>query len=260
MKRLMLLLLVIPVLGLSGCGIEIVDAGNTGVKKTLGKVTDETFPPGLYFVNPLTTNIIQMDNQVQKYTADTPVYTKDVQQASVSISINYNLRPDASARIYREVGREYVTRLMPQVIAGSLKNVIGKWNAIELVSNRAAAQAEIREMIAAELDDHGIVVSGFELTNIDFVDAFEQAVEAKVVAVQRAEEAKNQTVRVQEEAKQRIIAAEADAKAMQIKTAALRESQSLVLYEAVQKWDGVLPKIIGGEGGNMLNIPAQALQ
>jgi regulator of protease activity HflC (stomatin/prohibitin superfamily) len=157
--------------------------------------------------------------------------------------------------MYIEVGYTYADILIPQVVNGSIKNVIGKWNAIDLVGNRDKASSEIEKQIADILSTRGLVVQKVELTNIDYDQAFEAAVEAKVVAVQRAEEAKNTTVRVKEEAQQRIIAAEADAEAMKIKTTALKESQSLVLYEAVQKWNGVLPKILTGDTGSILNVP-----
>jgi len=67
---------------------------------------------------------------------------------------------------------------------------------------------------------------------------------------------RNETVQIQEQAKQRVIAAQADAEAMKIKTDALEKSQSLVLCEAVQKWNGVLPTIVLAGRGQILNIPA----
>lgn len=259
MKKILMLGLIIPMMFLSACGVEIVDSGETGVKKTMGKLDDETYPPGLYMVNPFTTNIVKMNNQVQRFDGVTPVYTKDVQQANVAFVLNYNLRPDASIWIYQNVGLQWEDKLIPQVVNGSMKNVIGKWNAIELVANRERASAEIETQIADSLTKQGIHVSNLELTNIDFADQFETAVEAKVVAVQRAEEAKNQTVQVEEQAKQKIISAKADAQAMQIKTEALKQSPTLVFYEAVQKWDGILPKIISGDGGTLLNISENVL-
>jgi regulator of protease activity HflC (stomatin/prohibitin superfamily) len=202
-----------------------------------------------------------MDNRVQKMEDRTNVYSKDVQQADIIYTLNYSLDQAASVRMYTEVGGFWAEKLIPQAVLSSMKNVIGQWNALELVSNRMKASTDIESMIRATLKDRGISVSGFSLTNIDFQNEFEQAVEAKVVAVQKAEMAKNQTVQVQEQANQRVIAAEADAKAMMIKTDALTKNQSLILYEAVQKWDGQLPRIMsGGTGGNFLNIPEGVLK
>lgn len=255
MKKVLSLALVVPMIFLGGCGVEIVDAGHTGVKKVLGEIKEETYPPGFYLVNPFTTNIIHMDNRVKRSDGELKAYTKDVQQAVIAYTINYNLEGSASSDILNTVGWQYEEKLIPPAIRGGLKDIIGEWNAIELVSNRVKAGEQIEEAIATELSQNGISVKNLELTDIKFTGEFENAVEAKVTAVQRAEEAKNNTVRVEEEAKQRIIAAEADAKAMGIKTQALARSQSLILYEAVQKWDGILPKIVGGDGGTLLNIP-----
>lgn len=235
--------------------IIIVDAGHTGVKKTLGKVSEETNTAGLYIVFPLTTSMIQMDNRVQKMEDKTEVYSKDVQQASVTYTLNYALDPQSSVTIYTTVGIDWAIKLIPQVVTSSMKNVIGQWAALDLISNRNKAATDIEALISESLKPRGITVTGFALTNIDFQPQFEQAVEAKMVAVQNAEMAKNQTVQVEEQAKQRVIAAEADAKAMMIKTEALTKNQSLIMYEAVQKWNGELPKIVSGGGGNLLNIP-----
>jgi regulator of protease activity HflC (stomatin/prohibitin superfamily) len=235
--------------------IVVVDAGHTGVKKTLGKVSEENLSSGLYIVFPLTTSIIQMDNRIQKLEDRTEVYSKDVQQATVTYAINYDLDPSASVNMYTKVGVDWAGKLIPQVITSSMKNIIGQWAALDLISNRNKAATGIEDLISQDLKPLGINVTAFALTNIDFQDQFEQAVENKMVAVQQAEMAKNQTVTVEEQAKQRVIAAEADAKAMMIKTDALTKNQSLIMYEAVQKWNGELPKIVSGGAGNLLNIP-----
>lgn len=235
--------------------IVVVDAGHTGVKKTLGKVSEENYTSGLYIVFPLTTSMIQMDNRIMRMDDETAVYSKDVQQAQVKYTLNYSLTPQSSVTMYTTVGIDWAAKLIPQVVTSSMKNVIGQWAALDLISNRNKAATDIEQQISEILKPRGIMVTGFSLTNIDFQPQFEQAVEAKMVAVQNAEMAKNQTVQVEEQAKQRVIAAEADAKAMMIKTEALTKNQSLIMYEAVQKWNGELPKIVSGSGGNLLNIP-----
>lgn len=245
------LAILIPLI-LSLSGVEVIEPGSSGVKKTLGKVEEKELAPGFYLYNPFTSSITEMDNKTQKGQGETEVYTKDVQQVAVSYVINYNLRPNASVYIYTQVGPDYESIVIDPVVNGILKNTIGKWDAIELVANRSKASSDIEAAISAELNKSGITVTSLQLTNIKFGREFEAAVEAKVTAVQKAEEAKNNTVQVREQASQRIIAAEADARAMQIQTAALKESQSLVMYEAVKKWNGVLPQIITGNGSNLL--------
>lgn len=256
MKKLLSVLIIAAILPLAGCGVKTVEQGNTGIKKTMGKVDGESLPAGFYTYNPFMSSIIEMDNHIQKFEDKANVYTKDVQSADVEFTINYMLKPEASVKIYSTVGEDWEKTLIPQVISGAMKNTIGKWDAIELVSNRDKAAAEVQEEIGNELSANGIVVTGFQLTNVKFNAEFEKAVESKVIAVQEADQAKNETVKIREQANQTVIAAKADAEAMQIKSEALSKNQGLVAYEAVQKWDGVLPVyVLGGNISSFLPTP-----
>jgi len=75
---------------LAGCG-EVIDTGNRGIETRYGKVVSESMEEGLYFYNPFTTSIIEMDAKTKKFEVTTSAYTKDVQQASMSVVVNYNL-------------------------------------------------------------------------------------------------------------------------------------------------------------------------
>ena len=92
------------------------------------------------------------------------------------------------------------------------------------------------------------------MTEINYSDVFERAIESKVTAEQEALKAKNKTVQVQEEAKQKVIAAEAEAKSMAIRAKALSQNKSLVQYEAVQKWDGKMPQYMMGNSVPFINV------
>lgn len=235
------------ILTLSGCGFEIVDTGHRGVETNLGKVVSDSLPEGIYFYNPFTSHVVELDVRTQTQTVDTSVYTKDVQQAEVSGVINYNLDKTKVHIVYQEVGSNWDEVLVPQVLQGSIKNVIGKWDAVDLVANRDKATVAIKESIQAGLENRGVTVTHFEISNIDFADKFEEAVEAKVVAIQRASESENKTKQIQEEAKQKVIGAKAEAESMRIRANALSQNKGLVEYEAVQKWNGVLPQYsLGG--------------
>jgi hypothetical protein len=92
------------------------------------------------------------------------------------------------------------------------------------------------------------------LVDIDFDDAFENAIKEKQVAEQNALKAKNVTIQVEEQAKQTKIKAEAEAEAMRIKAHALESNPKLVSYEAVQKWDGQLPQYMLGDAVPFINL------
>jgi prohibitin 2 len=245
---------IFSILILGSCSYEIVDAGHRGVSVINGKVGDRSLEEGFYWKYPLIEKIYIIDVRTLKWEAESHCYTKDVQQASVRFAMNYHLSPEMAHTIFKEVGVNWDRTLLPQVVEHSIKSVIGRWDAVDLVANREKARAEAQIMITEALKDKHITVTNFSLNNIDYEAAFEKAVEAKVVAIQQAIEAKNHTVKVEEEAKQKVISAKAEAESMRIRSQALSQNRSLVEYEAVQKWNGELPQYMMGSSTPFINL------
>ena len=234
--------------------ISIVGVGERGVKVTLGKVSPTSYTEGVHLVMPFISHIKNMNVKTQKNYIETSVYTKDIQQAKITYVLNYNLQPENAHRMYREVGTNYVDTVLTPVVEGTIKDVIGKWNAQDLVANREKATTEILQKLQAHLSPKYINVTDFQMTAISYSDVFEKAIESKVTAEQDALKAKNKTVQIQEEAKQQLISAEAEAKSMSIRAHALTQNKALVEYEAVQKWDGKLPEYMMGNSIPFINI------
>ena len=245
MKRLLLLVLLLPVL--AGCGVHTVDTGHRGIKTSFGQVEGPPLVEGLYFVNPFTTSIHPMDVRIQRWDGKTEAYTRDVQEASVEFTLNYKLRPEAAADVYRTVGPDWANKLVGQQVYQHLKNVIGQWDAVDLISNRQKANDNAQAAIVAALGEASIDVTSFSITNFEFSRAFNEAVEAKVIAQQRAQEAQNHTEQIKQEAQQKVITATAEAQSMKIRADALTQNPKLVSWEAVQKWDGKLPVNMYGQ-------------
>ena len=234
--------------------IAIVGVGERGVKVTLGQVSPESYSEGIHLITPFISKIKNMDVKTQKDQIVTSVYTKDIQQAKIAYVVNYNLQPENAHKMYREVGMMYKETVLIPVVEGTIKDVIGKWNAQDLVANREKATNEILEKLIKQLTPKYINVTGFQIINITYSDVFEKAIESKVTAEQDALKAKNKTVQIEEEAKQKLISAEAEAKSMSIRAHALTQNKALVEYEAVQKWDGKMPTYMMGNAVPFINL------
>lgn len=250
---------VLALVGMIGScsSVTIVETGHRGVKTVFGKVDGDPLPEGIYFTSPFTTSIHQMDIRTQKIEDKTEIYTKDVQTANVKYAVNYSVKGDRAGELFKTVGITYAEKLIPQAVQGALKNAAGKWEAMDVINHRENVRSEVQDNLRDTLSPRGIEIESFQLVDVAFTKAFNDAVESKVVAVQKADEAKNQTVQVSEQAKQRVIAAQADAQAMKIKSDALQQNQNLVQYEAVQKWDGVLPVYMMGNSTPFISIPGK---
>ncbi len=232
----------------------MVGPGERGIKIRLGQVQSESYGEGLHLVFPFIQKFKTMDVKTQKNTLTTAVYTKDIQQARITYVINYNVQPDNVNKLFQEVGMDYQSKILTPVVEGTIKDIIGKWNAQDLIANREKATGDILFKLHESLADNYINVTDFQMTEINYSDVFEKAIESKVTAEQEALKAKNKTVQVQEEAKQKVIAAEAEARSMAIRAQALSQNKSLVQYEAVQKWDGKMPQYMMGNSVPFINV------
>ena len=232
----------------------MVGPGERGIKIKLGQVQQESYGEGLHFIFPFIQKFKTMDVKTQRNTKTTAVYTKDIQQARITYVINYNLEPSLVNKLFQEVGLDYETKILIPVVEGTIKDIIGKWNAQDLIANREKATGDVLFKLQNSLKDNYINVTDFQMTEINYSDVFERAIESKVTAEQEALKAKNKTVQVEEEAKQKVIAAQAEAKSMAIRAQALAQNKSLVQYEAVQKWDGKMPQYMLSGSMPFINV------
>lgn len=232
----------------------MVGPGERGIQIRLGEVQSKSYQEGLHLIVPFIDKFRTMDVKTQKNTLNTQVYTKDIQQARITYVINYNIQPDNVNKLFQNVGLDYESKILTPVVEGTIKDIIGKWNAQDLIANREKATGDILFKLQTQLKDNYINVTDFQMTDINYSKVFEQAIESKVTAEQEALKAKNKTVQIQEEAKQKVIAAEAEARSMAIRAQALSQNKSLVQYEAVQKWDGKMPQYMLGNSVPFINV------
>lgn len=235
--------LIILVVGLNSC--SQINSGEVGVKRVLGKVQSDVLQPGLAFYTPFVTSVYRIPVREQQFETTTEAYTKDTQTAGITFTILYSVKNESAATLFVELGADWADKLIKPMVVSNLKDVVGQFTADELISKREEVRRKIQAHVTEKLAQRGVIVTQVEFTNIDFDDAFEAAVRAKVVAVQKAAEARNKTVEVEEQAKQKVISAEAEAKSIEIQSKALENNQGIVGLRFIEKWDGKLPQVMG---------------
>lgn len=225
-----------------------------GVLYTFGKISETSVEDGLHIKIPFIQSIKKVNVQQKKHDGQENAYTKDVQTATVDYTVNYDLIKCNVNALVKNVGMEYHERIVQPFIRSAMKDSFGNFAATEIVENRDVVRKEIEKNLKEMLDSNYFTNIQFQLTDIDFDDAFEKAIKEKQVAEQNALKAKNVTIQVEEQAKQTKIAAQAEAEAIRIKATALESNPKLVNYEAVTKWDGKLPQYMLGESVPFINL------
>ena len=254
-----------------------VETGYTGIVTTFGKVEDVTLEAGLHFKSPFQ-RIIAMDNREQKTSFTTEAFSSDIQQVNIIGSINYAINKSTAMNLFKEVGTDYFNKLVYPRMLEITKGVFSKYSAENLVANREKLSQDIRDGLYDELKDYGINVISLSIENLDFTDAFTDAVEAKQVAAQRKLQAEieqaQMTMETQQQAERKRINAEAeanvakinadaDAYALQVRSEAEAEAnkkiaesltENLIRFNEIKSWDGKLPTYMAGQGGTTIPV------
>lgn len=250
------LLLGFLLLTLTSCGYEIVDTGHVGVKTQFGKIIESGLPEGLHFYMPFTgKSINEVDMRVQSMELVESTFTKDNQDISVKFNVTYKFNNEKSELIYRNGNENYLEKVgAVKSLIGVMKEVVGQYDAETIVSKRNEVNKNIQEAVTKELAAMFVVVQNVEVTNFAFDKDYQRAIESKMIATQQAKEAENRTAQIKEEKEQAILKAQGEAEAMRIKSQALAANKNLVEFEAVQKWDGVLPVYMMGGTTPFINL------
>lgn len=228
----------------------IVDAGHSGVVLTLGKVSEQVLGEGLHFKAPFIQSIVQVDNRVLKAEVDCSSASKDLQTVSSTIALNYRVRNDASASIYKDVGMGYENVIIAPAIQECVKAVTAKYTAEQLITERQIISDQMKELLNEKISSYGIEIEIFNIISFEFTAEYNAAIEAKQTAQQNALKAEQDLQRIKVEAEQTIAQAEAEAEAYRLKSEQI--TPQMIAMEYIDKWDGKLPTVAGGDSSSML--------
>lgn len=223
-----------------------VSAGHRGVVLRMSAVSGVVKGEGFYWKTPWIESVVEMDVRQQKEQVATEGASKDLQTVKATIALNLSLAPDKCATVYQTIGADYLDKVVAPSMQEGIKAIMAQYTAEELISKREAVRHAIAVLIAEKLAPIGLRTDALNIVDLDFSPAFNQAIEAKVTAEQNALAAKNLLAQKEYEAQQAVATAKGKAEAMQIESAALAKNPQVLQLRALEKWDGVLPKVAGG--------------
>ena len=235
----------------------VISAGHTGVQVTLGEVNPAPLTEGVHFVNPIS-NIRDVDVRLQKAELKgANAGTKDLQVVHTDIVVNFRLDPLKVPHIYKEYGLNVDEKVLGPGINEAFKSVTGHYTSEELVTKRDLVSAEILTHLVAKMAPFNITVSNISLVNFGFSQAYQQAIEAKVIATQQTAKAEQDLARIKVEAASRVAQAKGEAEAISIQATAIQSNggQNYVQLQWIGKWDGKLPTtVLSGDSKTLMNI------
>ena len=199
--------------------VYTVDTGEAAVVKFLGQANNVRYA-GTYFDFWITNTFQKYDTKTQTIQINTATYSSDAQTMDIQMTVQYKIMPDHAIKIAEQYGSlEALQSRIESVAIEKAKATLSSYKAMNIIADRASMSPLVEEAIKKAIDEKFYVdIQTVAMTNIDFSDAFEKAVEDKMIAEQ-----------------------------------SLTDKILRQLY--IEKWDGKLPSTVAGEAATML-IPA----
>lgn len=238
-----------------------IDGTERGVLMNWGNPQMEPLMPGWGMKIPYQQEIVRYNIQTQRYDAVESAASKDLQDVSTGVAVNYRLDPDRVPEIHVNLGQNYAQKIIEPAVKETVKQITAEFTANDLIQKRALVKDGTEDGIRKRLQPYGILIDegGVSLTEFKYSEEFSNAVEAKVTAVQLKDKAQNDLERIKIERDQKIAQAEADIKYATPDMLALKQIEVNKLY--IEKWNGVLPAFVSaGDSGTLMMLGMNDIQ
>lgn len=200
--------------------------------------------------------------------------TSDTQPVKVSLTVRYSIAPDRVAEVFEKYSHDgnlssYVQTASQEIF----KAVTARYNAPDLISQRAKVSADINSALRSKLALYGAMVINIDMRNFSFSDSYMHAINDKVTQEQLRLAAENKLKTVEAEQKQKVAIAQAEAsakkaeadgeayanltiakaqaEALRVQNAALSKNKEVLELRRIEvekikaeKWNGALPTAI----------------
>lgn len=207
---------------------KTVDNGKIAVVKHLGQVVD-TREPGMHTDFWMTNSYVKLDTKVRQVDITTSSYSNDKQTMDINMTVQYQIKKDMAKEIVIHYGNlEMLEARIQSVAIERTKAIMSSYTADSLIEQRSVISVAVANSVELALgESYYIDITNVALTNIDFSDAYELAVEQKMIATQEVEKAKADALKAEatakgqlevakQEAQAKIEAAKADAEAKRL--------------------------------------------
>ncbi len=250
-------ILIFIVIIMAAAGTYVVPPGYRGVEVTMGKVSPTFKAEGFGMKSPFITTIYPVSIRQQTAEDKAECYSSDLQQIQVELRVLFRVPENTVVKLFQEYYGDPFDSLVAPRVQEALKEVVALQSAEQIVKNRE--QIKTRSLdIARKKVGALLVVDDIVIQNITLTKELESAIEAKMVQEQEASKSKYIQQRTQIDADTSVIKAKGEAESIRIRGQALKENPVVLDLKIVEKWDGLIPLVIGG--GDRTMLPLQDLE
>ena len=213
--------------------ITIIPTGYTGVRTTFGQVSQKPLTSGISLKIPLIQSVEKVNNRQQDIVFHDRIWSETQQRTAIyydNVTVTYQINPEKSTWIYSNVTNYKSNLVSESLVASGIKS------SSKALSDTDATDDSYNQAIAAKQKAQ--------------LEAEQQEIENQRAIDKAKAEAEVITTTAQAQAQAKVIAAQAEADANKLLEESL--SEQILKDKYIERWDGSLPKFVGGDGAPVL--------
>jgi len=268
------LLVIISLIG----SVYTVNEGHIGIVKRFSEAKEQV-SPGLHFKVPFIDSVEEIEVRTRKNEEKMASSTQEQMPVTLLVSVNWTVEKSAALDLYRQYGglSQFESRILDPRFRSATKDVIPKYDAEQLIQDRASAIQAIETSFIEEMKSFPVSVDNIQIENIILPKKYLSSIETKQTEKNLAAAEKHKLARQNLEAQRAVNTAKAkadgielvaiadakaiklkglaEAEAIQAKAKALRNNPLIVKLTEAQNWDGKLPAtMLGGQNMPILDL------
>ncbi|CAM2974250.1 prohibitin family protein [Hathewaya histolytica] len=251
---------------------EIIKPGYVGIVYSMnGGVQNKVLTQGLKFTSPIKSvkqysvateqAFLSKDKREGSEDDDSFIIpTKDGKTVNVDLEFAYHFDSEKLPKTFTRFKGQSGKDIEKTFIRGKMKSwaseVSSNFSVIDIYGEqRGRLNKEMLEYSKKKFDEYGIVIDSVNFPRIGLDNETEKAIQNRINSQQKLEQSKIERDKSKIEAEKKKIEAQADADAKLIKANSeaqankkLQESltPTIVEYKKIEKWDGKMPQVQGG--------------
>lgn len=252
--------------------VYTVEEGHIGIVKRFNEAKSQV-NPGLHFKFPFIDSVESIEVRTRKNEEKMSSSTKEQMPVTVHVSVNWTVDKASALDLFKQYGglNQFEQRILDPRFRSATKDVIPRFEAEQLIQDRATSIQLIENNLIEEMKSFPVVVDNIQIENIVLPPKYIQSIETKQTEKNLAAAEKHKLERQRLEALREVNTAdakaqgivkvaeaeanairlkgEAEAAAIAAKAKALKNNPLIVTLTEAQNWNGQLPQTVLGQSG-----------